>query len=100
MSNSKLHIVCECGSMEHQMLFIHDHDDDEMYLEIHLANYRNFFKRLWVGLKYAFGYKSQYGNFDSTILSKEDRDLLLDYLAKAKASEKVDHRDQSGENGC
>lgn len=68
----RLHITCDCGSSEHQFTLIKDTEDDEIWLETHLITYRNFFKRLWVGLKYAFGYKSKYGNFDSILLTKED----------------------------
>ena len=73
--------ICACGNLEHQVIFWHDKEwSDELYTEIRLLNHRNFIKRLWVGLKYAFGYKSRYGNFDSFILSKNDEKKLLDIL--------------------
>lgn len=100
MKYSKLNIICECWSMEHQLQFIHDTEDDELYVDVHLITHRNFFMRLWIGLRYAFGYKCMYGNFDSTIISKEDRILLRDYLLKADLESTVDRRDQSGEIGC
>lgn len=79
-------IVCECFSSEHQFHFIHDPEDDTVYLETHLVQYNNFFKRLWIGLKYAFGYKCRYGNFDCTIVPKEEKKKLVEFLAKSDLS--------------
>ena len=49
-------MVCECHSLEHQVTFWYDEEDSLLYNEINLTTHRNFFKRLWYGLKYAFGY--------------------------------------------
>lgn len=75
-----LHIKCDCHSPEHQLTVYKDSEDNEVWLEIHLITYKNFFKRLWVGLKYAFGYKCRYGNFDTTLLSKESCEKLSKFL--------------------
>lgn len=72
------HCICSCGSYEHQINFDYWEDSDgdkDMYLTIHLASYP-FWKRLWRGLKYIFGHKSNYGNFDEFILSKEHAKAL------------------------
>ncbi len=73
-------IICECNSLEHQVTFWYDKEQDELYCEPHLTTHKNFFKRLRCGLKYAFGYKSKYGDWDSTIFKKEDLKKLRDYL--------------------
>ena len=78
-------IICACGSSEHQILINKDDEDHEVYLSIHLITYQNFFQRLWVGLKYAFGYRSRYGHWDSIILEKEHATQLqkvVDHLRK------------------
>ncbi len=73
--NKKL-FVCECGSIEHQMVFMYEndekHDIEEVYLEVHLNNYMGFWKRLVHGIKYIFGFQSKYGAFDSIILDPDD----------------------------
>ena len=74
--------ICDCHSLEHIFCFWHDTDDNEVYLQTHLTNYDGFFKRLWIGIKYAFGYKSRYGHFDCTIVRPEDLQKLKDYLNK------------------
>lgn len=73
-------MICKCHSLEHQVSFWYDEEDGDLYCEPHLTNHRNFFKRLWHGLKYAFGYKSKFGDWDSTIFEKEDLEKLRDYL--------------------
>lgn len=65
-------LLCTCSSSEHVVIF-HAEDDDEgvhneVYLSIHLAK-KPFFIRLWFALKYVFGYKCRYGNFEEIILS-------------------------------
>lgn len=65
--------LCSCGSYEHQINFDYWEDSDgdkNVYMTIHLAEYP-FWKRLWRGLAYIFGHRSNYGDFDEVILSKE-----------------------------
>lgn len=77
-------ILCECNSLEHQMIFIWFEDDDhkEVYLQVHLVNHDSFLKRLWTGIKYIFGYKSQYGAFDEIILSPDHIEGLKGVIKK------------------
>ena len=77
--------LCECSSCEHQFIVRWDNDDKEVYISIHLANYLGFWKRLLEGIKYIFGHKCRYGQFDEIILRKEDADNLqkiVDHLKK------------------
>lgn len=64
-------IICSCASAEHQMIFRGFNDDSDVYVNVHLYTHDNFFKRLWHGLKYAFGYKSRFGAWDEIIIGKE-----------------------------
>lgn len=75
-NDNEMLMVCKCSSLEHQVIVRWDNDDNEVYMEVHLANYDSFWKRLWHGLKYAFGYKCRYGAFDEVILRKEDASNL------------------------
>lgn len=89
--------ICECQSPEHQIQFWYDDDEKypTMYVTTHLITYDNFFKRLWIGLKYAFGYKCRYGNWDEFLFKPTDvKDLKLwlntrvtpEYLNKLNAN--------------
>lgn len=74
--------ICECGSYCHQIIFWYDKEDKQLNLTTHLITYRNFFKRLWVAIRYVFGYKSNYGDWDSFLFKPLDEARLLAYLNK------------------
>ena len=74
--------ICECHSYCHQAIFLWDDEGKSLYVTIHLITHRNFFKRLWQGLKYAFGYKSNFGDWDEFLFKPEDEKRLRDYLER------------------
>lgn len=62
-------VLCECASIEHQIVFVKiDNADPEIYMEVHLRTGRNFWQRLVHGIAYAFGKKSRYGAWDEFVL--------------------------------
>lgn len=76
-------LICACYSLEHLIHIWYDKEDEnipEIIFEIHLKTYRNFFKRFWYGLSYAFGYKCNHGSWDSFILDDEQEKILFDFL--------------------
>lgn len=92
MNLETYHFDCECQSPEHTLRFAVDPDsqDPELYTEVYLNDHRGFFKRLWYGLRYIFGYQCRYGAWDCWVMREEDigrlRNLLDRYevLVKAK----------------
>jgi len=83
--------ICECHYVAHQMIISYDDNDDdgwdEVNVEIHLSNYLGFWKRLYHGIRYIFGYRSSYGDFDGLTINPDDADKLqtvVDYLRIAK----------------
>jgi hypothetical protein len=78
---------CHCYSPEHQFIFHYFEDDNELILEVHLTTYKNFFKRLWAGLKYAFGHRSRYGEFDEIVINPNDKERFLNIINKLKTNE-------------
>jgi hypothetical protein len=84
-------IICACENVEHQIIFSYFEDEDdipkEVFMTIHLVHEPNIFKRIWKGIKYIFGYKCRYGNFDEIILNKSHiRQLnkIVNYLDSAE----------------
>ena len=82
-------IICQCHSTEHMIVFRYDDDPEweEIYAHIHLSPNRGFWKRLWAGLKYAFGHTSKYGHFDEVIIKPEDHakfQRIATHLKKSK----------------
>jgi hypothetical protein len=72
--------VCSCGSLEHQMMFWYDEEEKLLYTEVHLRTWHNSFRRLWYGLKYAFGYKCRFGAWDEFLFDTENEQKLYNHL--------------------
>ena len=79
MTEQKI-FICECHSYTHQAIFWWDDEDKQFYVTIHLTTHKNFFKRILQGLKYAFGYTSNFGEWDEFLFKPEDEKKLRDYL--------------------
>jgi hypothetical protein len=71
--------LCSCHSPEHQMIFVPTDPDEErtIFVRVNLVK-KPFWYRLKHGIKYIFGYQSQYGAFDEMILGPEHSKQLLE----------------------
>ena len=76
---------CTCASPEHVFRFMRDPDDGTVCLEVHLVQWRSFFKRAWVALKYVFGYRSRFGHWDITELHPHDARRMIQLMEKMLA---------------
>lgn len=68
-------ILCQCFSPEHSIIILHDKEEKEVYLSIHLSKLP-FFERFKYAIKYLFGYQSRYGAFDRILLNPDDADKI------------------------
>lgn len=64
-------ISCSCHSPEHTMTYHLNPEDKEVYTSVYLHQYRPIYKRIWIAIKYIFGYKSKYGHWDCFSADKE-----------------------------
>ena len=71
---------CICYSDEHILKFQIDEEEKEIYTTIFLNQYRNVLKRVWIAIKYIFGYKCKYGHWDCWTLRNEDIQKLKELL--------------------
>lgn len=71
-------LVCACHNIEHQIMIYKDEDEKEGFLTIHLKH-DGLWKRIKNAIKYIFGYKSMYGDFDEFFFKKEHADALIDF---------------------
>ena len=84
--NKELWVRCDCHSPEHLFVleyFPNDEDFDEwgtMYMQIHLANWYGIFRRLWAALRYVFGYRCRYGEFDEVLINREKAREIRDFV--------------------
>lgn len=89
MENREL-LICKCYSPEHQILFRWFGDDldiGEVYMEVLLNPEYKWWKRVWIAIKYIFGYRCKYGMFDEVVLNKEDipkLEKIIEYLKRSK----------------
>lgn len=72
---------CACHHPEHVLHFLYD---GELYIEIHLNPNYGFFRRLWIAIKYIFGYKCRDGCFETWMMDGEDADKLIEMLNRKK----------------
>ena len=76
-------ILCNCHSPEHQMLIFYDEEDNIAYVEYHLKPLP-FFKRVIHAIKYIFGYRSKYGDFDEILIDEKYADYFIELGNKIK----------------
>lgn len=84
-------IFCSCGSAEHQLLIWYDDEFSDGYREVglqpHLVTYKNLFRRIFVAIRYVFGYRSRYGHWDSIIIDSTN------YMPLKRAVEFIEKKD-------
>ena len=77
-------MLCDCESIDHQIILKKDEELSYIYMTIHLKPF-TWYKRIVNGIKYIFGYRCAYGDFDEFILSHKHADTLrkmADFLSK------------------
>ena len=74
--------ICQCENTEHQLIFREIEGD--VYVSIHLKT-DSFWKRFKNGVKYIFGHKSRYGDFDEFIFKNEDAYKLQKIVEQLKS---------------
>lgn len=72
---------CDCHNDEHTIRFVYDKTENELYLSVFLNQYRSFWNRLIVAVKYLFGYKCQYGHWDCWVMQRKDAQRLSGLVA-------------------
>jgi hypothetical protein len=80
MLDNSYFFECACGSDEHTLRFTLDKEDNLIYTSIFLNYPSSFLGRIWLALKYIFGYKCKCGHWDCWILRKEDAQRLKNML--------------------
>lgn len=82
------YIECNCTSAEHTLRFTIDNDEEcpALYVAVQLNRFHGFFERLWLAIKYVFGYECKFGHWDEVILMGDNvrkmRNLCDSHLAQ------------------
>ena len=84
-------VTCACHSAEHnlQLAYYDDADDWELFASVHLVS-RGLLSRIWTAIRYVFGYRCRYGEWEELLIGTRDAreviEFLQAYLDKRKQS--------------
>ena len=83
-------LICECTSVNHQVVFWLDEEDGipMAYVHVSMSN-RPFLKRLKQAWDHILGKKSKYGHFEETIISRDDIHILKSIIDHFEKNEKT-----------
>lgn len=70
-NNKTYYFQCDCSSQEHTLGIEFDTEEKEVCFHVQLSQYRGFFGRLVVAVKYLFGYECKYGHWDTVLMNEE-----------------------------
>jgi hypothetical protein len=76
--------LCDCTHAEHTLRANYNQEWNTLNFDIFLATH-SWYKRVWYGLKYMFGFKSKYGHFTDIVFSPKDCDRLIALMSRMKA---------------
>ena len=86
-TDKRFFLTCQCHSNEHIASFdylaptLDEHYEPvEVFLSVHLYDHKKWYKRLWAGIKYIFGYRSVYGNWDEMTLGYKELIELRNFV--------------------
>lgn len=72
-------IPCSCMCPEHNIIYVKDPDEPEVWLHFMLEK-QSFFKRIKLGIKYIFGYQSRFGMYGEMLITSANVDRLEDIV--------------------
>lgn len=81
--------VCQCTSDEHTLRFDFDPEYHEISTSVYLKHFEAWYKRIWIAIKYIFGYKSRFGAFDCFMFDPNDADRMIEFMQKIKENTKL-----------
>lgn len=79
------YLDCACSTLDHTFAVNVDTSDDHLplWIDFHLCMWRPWYKRIWLAIKYIFGYQSKFGHYDTVCLDREQAYKLVDIINEA-----------------
>jgi len=82
-------VICSCNHIDH-LLILNLNDENEKYvdctIEIHLSPLP-IFQRLMRAIKYVFGFRSRYGDFDEIVIDRSRALQIRNFFDNALGKE-------------
>lgn len=75
--------ICQCHSFDHILKFYKDEWGD-VYTSVHLVPDRSLLKRVKTAIKYVFGFRGRFGDFDEFVFKENDLKALKEFLYNKK----------------
>lgn len=75
---------CQCSDFNHTFRFVLDNSDGDVWLEARLSQFRPWYLRMWIALKYIFNKDNAYGHYDITLIKYEQLVKLQELINKAE----------------
>ena len=87
----KTTLYCACSSNEHQISLesFEDEGVKDLYLAFHLAQAKPWYRRIVNAVKYVFGYRCKYGDFDEFLFTVETAAVVKNYLDEYLGTESI-----------
>jgi hypothetical protein len=97
---------CACKDPGHILIFNYDTEHGDLWVSVHLDTMFSWYERIWVAIKYIFGYKCKEGCFGTWMMSNDEilkMQLFLiektvqdekDRMARQEESEKLKNKDE------
>lgn len=73
---------CDCGAHGVEFIWFEDEDDGKLIFKFSLDT-RAWYERLWIGIKYIFGFKNKYGEFCEVLITIEEIPLIIERFEQA-----------------
>lgn len=83
------YVDCACKHATHTLRFTLDTEDGDLYTEVQLRQYRRWYERVVMAIKYVFGHQSRYGYYDCTVLDAATYDRLHALLTRSEEIRKA-----------
>jgi hypothetical protein len=75
---------CSCYDAHHAVRVVYEPKYNEVFFEMRVNNYKNFWKRLKAAFKYLFNLNNRDTSYDAFILTPEDRDVMVAVMRRLK----------------
>ena len=78
-------LVCDCGDLEHLLVFQYFPGDEDavMFVSSHLNPARRWWSRVWTVVKFMFGWRSTFGEYDELVVQSDALERLILFLSAA-----------------
>ena len=76
-------VNCTCNLPSHMLHFYYDEENKELTITTVLSTEKNIFKRIWIAIRYIFGYNKWMCEFQDTLLPMNKIEELQKLLKQA-----------------